>query len=102
HESYGDSAPRAVSERPYELTSLFGVGFLTADRIARGLGSSPDDPGRARPGVLHLLAEAERNGSTCMPVDTLLSELRELLGDGRPESVIDELVRSSDLARTGE
>ena len=102
HESYGDSAHRAVSERPYELTSLFGVGFLTADRIARGLGSSPDDPERARAGILHLLAEAERSGSTCMPVERLLSELRELLGDGRPESLIDELVRSGDLARTGE
>ena len=41
HDAYGDAAHRAVSERPYELTSLFGVGFLTADRIARGLGCSP-------------------------------------------------------------
>jgi len=102
HESYGDAAYRTVSERPYELTSLFGVGFLTADRIARGMGCSPQDPQRARAGVLHLLSEAERNGSTCMPADLLLAQLAELLGDGRPESFIDELARSGDLVRTGE
>ncbi len=101
HESYGDSAHRTVSERPYELTSLFGVGFLTADRIARGLGCSPHDPERARAGVLHLLTEAERSGSTCMPLDALLFALTELLGDSRPESLIDELVGTGDLARTG-
>ena len=38
HDAYGDSAARVVSERPYELTSVFGVGFVTADRIAHGLG----------------------------------------------------------------
>src|SRR5262249_10649450 len=36
--TYGPSAHRIVCERPYELTSVFGVGFLTADRIARRLG----------------------------------------------------------------
>jgi exodeoxyribonuclease V alpha subunit len=101
HESYGDAAYRTVSERPYELTSLFGVGFLTADRIARGLGCSPQDPQRARAGVLHLLSEAERNGSTCMPAGVLLAQLGELLGDGRPGSLIDELAQSGDLVRTG-
>ena len=101
HESYGDAAYRTVSERPYELTSLFGVGFMTADRIARGLGCSAQDPERARAGVLHVLSEAERNGSTCMPVELLLSQLAELLGDSRPESFVDELVGSGDLVRTG-
>ena len=37
-----------VAERPYELTSVFGVGFLTADRIARGLGSPGGSTQRAR------------------------------------------------------
>ena len=38
-ETYGDGAHRIVSERPYELNSVFGVGFLIADRIARNLGA---------------------------------------------------------------
>src|SRR5205085_3660478 len=64
-EAYGEGAYRVVAERPYELTSVFGVGFLLADRIARGAGLATDDPERARAGALHLLTEAERGGSSC-------------------------------------
>ena len=35
---YGDRAHQIVRERPYELTSVFGVGFHTADTIARAGG----------------------------------------------------------------
>jgi exodeoxyribonuclease V alpha subunit len=99
HDAYGDQAHAVVSERPYELTSVFGVGFLIADRIARGLGCPPDDPERARAGVLHLLSEAERSGSTCMPLDALLDGTKELLGHRPGESLIDRLVAQRDLAR---
>ena len=102
HDAYGDAAHRSVSERPYELTSVFGVGFLIADRIARGLGNPPEDPERARAGVLHLLAEAERSGSTCMPQKDLLGALAELLGSAPDESLIDRLVESRDLVRAGD
>ena len=101
-EAYGDSAHRIVSERPYELTSVFGVGFVIADRIARGLGCSPADPERARAGVLHLLAEAERDGSTCMPLQGLLGEAAELLGHRPAEALVDQLVARRDLVRVGQ
>jgi len=99
HEHYGSTAHRVVSEQPYELTSVFGVGFLIADRIARGAGGTTDGPARTRAAVLHVLAEAERSGSTCMPVDGLRAQLRELLGSEVSEESIDELVRTGDLVR---
>src|SRR5207302_673709 len=68
-----------AAKRAYELTSVFGVGFLTADRIARRLGASPDDPGRTRAAILHVLSEAERSGSTCLPLNDLLAAANELL-----------------------
>ncbi len=98
-DTYGDSAHRVVSERPYELTSVFGVGFLTADRIARGLGLPSNGRERGRAATLHLLAEAERSGSTCMPIDLLLSSLGELLGSPTDQTLIDELVAAGDLVR---
>jgi exodeoxyribonuclease V alpha subunit len=105
HSEYGSTAHRVVSQRPYELTSVFGVGFQIADRIARTTGIPPDSPARARAGVLHLLAEAERGGSTCMPTESLLGSLAELLGEtGEPapgELFIDELVDAGDLERDG-
>jgi exodeoxyribonuclease V alpha subunit len=101
HDAYGDCAHRVVSEHPYELTSVFGVGFLIADRIARGLGSTAEDPERVRAGVLHLLTEAERSGSTCMPLDVLAGAACELLGHTPDEALVDRLVAGGDLVRVG-
>jgi exodeoxyribonuclease V alpha subunit len=100
---YGPTAHRVVTDQPYELTSVFGVGFHVADRIARGVGVSPDSRARARAGVLHVLAEAERGGSTCMPLDALLPALTALLGADSgaavDEDLIDDLVERGDLER---
>jgi exodeoxyribonuclease V alpha subunit len=99
-ESYGDSAHRVVSERPYELTSVFGVGFRIADQIAQRLGVSLDSPDRTRAAVLHVLSEAERGGSTCLPADALLASVNELLGsDAAGEPTLDKLVDAGDLIR---
>jgi exodeoxyribonuclease V alpha subunit len=101
-DSYGDSAHKIVAEHPYELTSVFGVGFLTADKIARSLGSDPNGPERARAATIHLLTEAERGGSTCMPLPDLLASLHNLLGSNQAdEPFVDELVEAGDLTRTG-
>jgi exodeoxyribonuclease V alpha subunit len=97
HDAYGDSAARVVSERPYELTSVFGVGFVIADRIAHGLGVAGDGPQRSRAAALHVLAEAERGGSTCLPIDALLGSLDELLGAPADRELIDKLVAAGDL-----
>jgi exodeoxyribonuclease V alpha subunit len=77
---YGDRAHHFVRERPYELTSVFGVGFHTADTIARSGGVPADSPARARAGVVHVLAEAEKDGSTCLPVAELATKAGALLG----------------------
>jgi exodeoxyribonuclease V alpha subunit len=93
---YGDAAARVVREEPYELTSVFGVGFDTADRLARGLGIAPDDPARRRAAVLHALAEAERRGSTCLPRELLISEVGRLVGPVDP-ALVDELAAAGDV-----
>ncbi len=105
HEQYGRAAHRIVQERPYELTSVFGVGFHLADRIARALGDGLVDAGdRARAGVLHLLSEAERGGSTCMASETLMRALWELLADSEAEleeGLLDGLERRGQIERHG-
>ena len=100
---FGDAAHRVVRERPYELTSVFGVGFSVADRIAATAGIPRESSERTRAGILHVLAEAERSGSTCLPLGTLLATCGELLGTEAPsEELIDELVARGDLERSGE
>ena len=100
---FGDAAHRVVRERPYELTSVFGVGFSVADRIAATAGIPRESSARVRAGILHVLAEAERSGSTCLPLGTLRSTCGELLGTEAPsEEFVDELVAHGDLERAGE
>jgi exodeoxyribonuclease V alpha subunit len=100
-EHYGPNAHRTVVENPYALTSVFGVGFLIADRIARVVGSPVDSSERARAGALHILSEAERSGSTCLPLDTLVASLRELLGQPVGDTELERFVDDGDLVRDG-
>jgi exodeoxyribonuclease V alpha subunit len=81
---YGDHANEVVKSRPYELTSVFGVGFAIADTIARAAGIPRDSVGRSRAAVIHVLSEAERAGSTCLPVPELASRAAGLLGGPPP------------------
>jgi exodeoxyribonuclease V alpha subunit len=81
---------------------MFGVGFVIADRIARALGAPSDGPDRTRAAILHALSEAERGGSTCMPVEQLATAAGGLLGtEPIGESEIDEVVQRGDVVRDG-
>ncbi len=98
-EHYGAGAHRVVSENPYELTSVFGVGFLIADRIARAVDAPIDSVERTRAGTLHVLAEAERAGSTCLPLESLQGALAELLGAPVSAEQIESFVEGGGLVR---
>ena len=94
---YGPRAHRVVRERPYDLTSVFGVGFQTADTIARSLDVAADSPARTRAGVLHVLSEAERAGSTCLPVAELAARAGELLGTAPDAARLSEMAGADEL-----
>ena len=94
---YGPRAHRVVRERPYDLTSVFGVGFQTADTIARSVDVAADSPARTRAGVLHVLSEAERAGSTCLPVAELATRAGELLGAAPDAARLSEMAEAGEL-----
>ena len=87
---------RIVRERPYELTSVFGVGFHVADRSPARRACS-GLRARARAGVVHALAEAERNGSTCLPVGVLAAAADELLGAALDAQLLAGMAERGDL-----
>ena len=77
---YGAGAIDVVRSNPYQLAEeIFGVGFLTADRIARQLGVPVDAPERLEAGVLHALGEAVGQGHCFLPVGELLDRAGLLL-----------------------
>jgi exodeoxyribonuclease V alpha subunit len=102
HDHYGDAAHELLTENPYELTSVFGVGFLIADRIARATGADGADGRRERAAIMHVLSESERSGSACTPLEALVSAARELLGTDVEEDVVDQLERSGAIVRERE
>jgi exodeoxyribonuclease V alpha subunit len=103
-DEYPNTAHRVITENPYELTRLFGVGFKVADRIARAHADSVEAiPGRVSAALIYALSEAEgRAGSTCLPIGQLLAAARDLLGSLPEEEAVDQLVQDGDLARDGD
>ncbi len=78
--AFGDDAERFVRERPYQLAKYIkGIGFLTADRLARAMGIAVDDPERMEAGTLHVLELARNEGHVCLPRDVLLERAMRLL-----------------------
>jgi len=81
HKRFGAAAVETVRENPYVLAEeIHGVGFLTADRIARSLGIEPDAPERLRAGLLYTLRQATLDGHVYLPQERLVEEGARLLG----------------------
>jgi len=52
YKQYKNEAIAIVTENPYQLaTDIYGIGFVTADTIARNMGVSPDSEFRYRAGL---------------------------------------------------
>ncbi|MDI3280859.1 MAG: helix-hairpin-helix domain-containing protein, partial [Bacillota bacterium] len=75
YRAYGAETVQRVREDPYALAEeVFGIGFQTADRIARSLGVAETAPGRLRAGLLYLLRRAAEDGHVFLPAGQLLTE----------------------------
>jgi exodeoxyribonuclease V alpha subunit len=77
-ERFGADALSVVNRHPYRLVEIKGVGFRTADTIARANGVARDDPERIEAAVVYCLEEAEEEGSCFLPEGVLLERLGRL------------------------
>jgi exodeoxyribonuclease V alpha subunit len=65
---YGDKAIAVVTNNPYQLANdIYGIGFLTADKIARNLGVPSDSEFRYKAGMSHVLSTAAEDGHCYLP-----------------------------------
>mgnify|MGYP006278922593 CR=1 FL=1 len=84
---YGAAAGDVVRNNPYQLADeMKGVGFQTADRIARLLGIAVDDPMRLRCGAEYVVRKLTEEGHTCYPAEGLIGKVAETLAVGEEES----------------
>ena len=80
YERYGQEIYRIIKENPYRLAEdIAGVGFRTADEIAKKVGIREDSDFRIRSGLLYTLLGASSEGHTCLPEELLLRKAAELL-----------------------
>jgi exodeoxyribonuclease V alpha subunit len=105
YKEYGDAAVELVKANPYRLSEdIWGVGFDTADKLAKRLGIPPDSPFRAKAAVRHVLSEESgTRGHVGVPEELLLeraTQLTQATGELIREAVEtlrveDEVVRDS-------
>ncbi|HET89155.1 MAG TPA: ATP-dependent RecD-like DNA helicase [Chloroflexi bacterium] len=80
YKAYGDDALQVVQENPYRLArDIWGVGFKTADKVARDLGLPADAPARVQAGVAYTLSQLADEGHVYAPEEELVQEARRLL-----------------------
>lgn len=79
--NYGTTTEKVLREQAFSLTDIKGIGFLTADKIAKKFGMSETNPERIKQGVLHALSEEmDAKGHTCIEHHTLINASCALLG----------------------
>ena len=77
---YGDRSIQVVKKNPYRLaTDIFGIGFITADRIAEKLGFDKNSELRAEAGILYVLNQLSDDGHVYYPHESLIEKCQEIL-----------------------
>ncbi len=85
---YGDRAATIIRQNPYRLaTDIFGIGFLTADRIAEKLGFDRESGLRAQSGIVYVLQQLSTEGHTYYPYELLIKKAEDMLQASRPTLV---------------
>lgn len=92
-----EEAEAVAMYRPYELVEVPGIGFRTADAIARNMGIALDDPTRIAAGIVFTLEQAmDREGHSALTRAKLERRSKKALGvDGSEDirSAIDNALK---------
>jgi exodeoxyribonuclease V alpha subunit len=100
YKTYRDDAIDVVRREPYRLAAeVWGIGFKTADQLARSLGIPHDSPQRVKAGLLFALSLATEDGHCYLPETELVTKATGLLEvkDELAERCLEELVAEEDV-----
>lgn len=98
---YGENAVSILRADPYRLArEIPGIGFKTADEIARKMGQADDATRRVESGILFVLEQAEHEGHCALPRNELVTRSTEILSlPAEPvEQVLGEMLKTQSLA----
>lgn len=92
YKAFGNKTIDEIKSNPYKLADeVFGIGFKTADKIARSLGVDPASRFRICSGIKYVLSKAASNGHSFIPDYDLKEHTSQLL-DVNVENISDSLV----------
>jgi exodeoxyribonuclease V alpha subunit len=99
---YGSGAYEVVRRNPWRLAEeMPGVGFRTADAIAKSLGVASDSPQRMEAGALFALEQRAEEGDVMASQDRIIGESAESLSIDAPSvaSALESLVSRGAILR---
>ncbi|QLE72146.1 ATP-dependent RecD-like DNA helicase [Streptomyces rectiverticillatus] len=80
YKKYGDASISVTRNQPYRLAAdVWGIGFLTADRIAQAVGIPHDSPERVKAGLQYALSQSTDQGHCYLPEERLIADAVKLL-----------------------
>ncbi len=80
YKKYADASISVVKNEPYRLAAdVWGIGFLTADRIAQAVGIPHDSPERVKAGLQYALSQSTDQGNCYLPQERLIADAVKLL-----------------------
>lgn len=96
YKAYESATRRVIEQNPYRLVDdVDGIGFITADKIARLTGIPENSKFRISAAIVYILKDAmEKNGHTYLPRTELVRETEKLLAldDENLEELIGEAI----------
>ena len=97
HKHFGEGAIGILSNNPYRMVEIHGIGFKTADGVALKMGMPHDSAHRLEAGVMFCLDEKMRgNGDTVISLKNLFDLSKdELSGESSKEVVNTDLLQET-------
>jgi exodeoxyribonuclease V alpha subunit len=96
----GGGALSLLQEEPYALARIDGIGFATADAVARALGTAVDAPARIDAALHHALRASEQDGHCFLARGELVARATRLLD--LPSALVAARVDEAELVVDGD
>lgn len=100
YKTYGNESISIVKKNPFRLADdIWGIGFKTADKIARQLGFDENSYERCRSGIIYVLNELSNEGHCYATREQLISEAVKILEleEGLIDGVIDRMIEENSV-----
>lgn len=98
YKKYGKETIKVIGENPYKLSEdIHGIGFITADNIAKKIGISEDSPFRIEAGLKFSMINSAGEGHCYLPKEELIKKSEKILKVDR--EAIEEAIQNLALRK---